>query len=193
MGSRTPRNSIIFGLLYAVSEDKDFWLRNSYWYIEYSIIQEHTCVDYQTIGISILFLQHDLKQLFYRSSECKDCEEHFCFIYLGQRTCLKHCRRQNCFCAHCQLYHIEIISPAVYCQRYDISSECYNYKHIGRVANRNPYVLGRYFIKHCPTLGCPNREASTMEMAVPTPLLYHSSSFYRSPHYGNVFNQVHPT
>jgi len=121
------------------------------------------------------------------SSEYKDCEDHFCCIYLGQRTCPRHCRRQNCFCACCQLYHIEMISPAVYRQRCDFVSECYNYKHIGRVANRHSYILERYCVEHCPTPNCPHREAPTVNVSIPILSLYPSV-----PDYGKVLNDVNP-
>jgi len=115
-------------------------------------------------------------------SECTDCEDHFCCIYLGQRTCPKHCRRQNCFCAHCQLYHIEIISPAVYCQHCDSLSNCYNYKHVGRIANRNSHVLGKYCVEHCPTPDCPHREETTVGvttlLAVPITPSYPSKLYH---------------
>jgi len=115
------------------------------------------------------------------SSECKDCEDHFCCIYLGQRTCPKHCLRQNCFCARCQLYHIEVISPAVYSQRCDFLSECYNFKHIGRIANRYSYILERFCQEHCPTPDCPHREETTVDIPIPVPTI---------PDYGKVLEHV---
>lgn len=98
------------------------------------------------------------------SSECKDCEDDFCCIYLGQRTCPVHCGRQNCFCARCQLHRIEIICPAVKCQHCHLLKECNNYKYIGGVANGNTYVLQRYCVEHCPTLNCHSWVPTTVDI-----------------------------
>jgi len=120
------------------------------------------------------------------SSECKGCEDHFCCIYLGQKTCPKHCRRQNCFYVRCQLHHSEIINPAVCCQRCDFSSECHNYKHIGRVANRTLFAMERICVEHCPTPDCPHKEVITFD--IPGTPKYPSS-----PDCGRVLNNVNPT
>jgi len=156
------------------------------------MIQQHTCIDYQMIHTNIEFLHQDLEQLLNMSSECKDCEDHFCCLDLGQRTCPKHCRRQNCFCARCQLYQIEVINPAVYCQRCNFLLECYNYKHTGRIANRNSYVLERYCLEHCPTIDRPHREATTVDIPIPVPPVYPSSAFYGIPDYARVLRHVNP-
>jgi len=116
------------------------------------------------------------------SSECKDCEDHFCCIYLGQRTCPKHSRRQGCFCGPYQLHQIEAISPAVYCQRCDFLSECYNYRHIGRFASRNSYVLEKFCIEHSPTPDFPHREPTSFDVQIPVIL--------QTPNYKKILHNV---
>jgi len=104
------------------------------------------------------------------SWECSSCEDHLGWIYLEQRTCPKYCRRQDWLGARCQIYQIEIFSLAVYCQRCDILSECYNYRHIGRISGRNSYVLERYCVEQCPTPKCPHREATSVALPIlPSP------------------------
>ena len=98
------------------------------------------------------------------SLECQKCEDNFCCIYLGQRTCNQYCRRQNCFCMSCQLYSIEEKSPAVYCQRCSFRSECYAYKDLGRINGRGSQVLHRHWREHCPTENCPPKDETTVEL-----------------------------
>ena len=97
------------------------------------------------------------------SSECKDCEDQFCCIYLGQRTCPQRCIRQNCFCTRSQIRVINEASPAVFCQLCDFLSECYTDMHIRRIASHNSYILQRYCRDHCPTIDCPHREETTVD------------------------------
>jgi len=105
------------------------------------------------------------------SSECPKCEDNCCCIYLGQRTCSEHCRRQNCFCISCQLFNIEEKSPAVLCQKCSFLSECYGYKWLGRVNGRDSYILQRHCIDHCVVSNCPNRDEATVELnrSIPPP------------------------
>jgi len=100
--------------------------------------------------------------MLYLSSECKHCEDQFCCIYLGQRTCPHHCIRKSCFCARCQITVSNEASQAVFCQLSDFLSECYVYQHIGRNASRNSFILQRYCRDHCPTKDCPHREETTV-------------------------------
>jgi len=96
------------------------------------------------------------------SSECKDCEDQFCCIHLGQRNCPQHYLRQNCFWACCQIKVINEANPSVFCQLSHFLLECYVYKHIGRIASRNSFILQRYCRDHCPTENCPHREETTV-------------------------------
>jgi len=106
------------------------------------------------------------------SSECKNCKDHFCCIYLGQRTCPQHCGRQNCFCGRCQLYQAEVISPAVFCRHCDFLYECYSYKYIGRIAKKNSDILEASCRDHCATIGCPHRDETTVDLSRQTLIDY---------------------
>jgi hypothetical protein len=105
------------------------------------------------------------------SSECQKCEDNFCCIYLGQRTCSEHCQRQNCFCISCQLYNIEEKSPAVLCQKCSFLSECYGYKYLGRLNHKDSYVLQKHCIDPCQLENCPHRDEATVELnrTIPPP------------------------
>jgi hypothetical protein len=98
------------------------------------------------------------------SSECQKCENNFCCINLGRRTCSKHCRRQNCFSISCQLYYIEEKSPAVLCQKCSFLSECYGYKYLGKLNCRDYYELQGFCIDHCQLENCPHRDEVTVEI-----------------------------
>jgi len=96
--------------------------------------------------------------------ECQKSEDNFCCIILGQRTCSSHCRKQNCFCASCQLYNIEEKTPAVICQNCNFLSECYTYKHLSKGNRRDSYILLRHCIDHCELDNCPHRDEATVEL-----------------------------
>jgi hypothetical protein len=98
------------------------------------------------------------------SLECPKCENNLCCIYLGQRTCSKHCQRQNCFCISYQLYNIEEKSPAILCQKCSFLLECYGYKHLGKVNGRDSYILQRHCIDHCVLGNCPHRDEPMVEL-----------------------------
>jgi hypothetical protein len=99
------------------------------------------------------------------SLECQKCEENFCCIYLGQRTCNEHCRRLDCFCISCQLFNIEEKSPAIHCQNCSVLSECDRYQYLGRVNGRHSYSLHIHCIDHCQIEACPHKDESTVELS----------------------------
>ena len=105
------------------------------------------------------------------SLECLKWEDNFCCIYLGQKICSIHCRRQSCFCMSCQLYNIEEKSPTVICQKCSLLLECYGYKYLGSVNGRDSYNLQRHCIDHCRIEGCPHRHETTVELnrVIPPP------------------------
>ena len=96
-------------------------------------------------------------------SECKDCEDQFYCIYLGQRNRPQQCFRQNCFWACCQIKVINEATPSVFCQLCNFLWECYVYRHIGRITSRNPWILQRYCRDHCRTKDCPHWEETTVD------------------------------
>jgi len=98
------------------------------------------------------------------SLECQKCENNFCCIYSGQKTCSNHCQRQNCVCVSCQLYNIEEASPAVICQKCNFLSECYKYKYFGKIHGRSSYILQRHCIDHCQINNCSHRDEATVEL-----------------------------
>jgi hypothetical protein len=98
------------------------------------------------------------------SLECQKCEDNFCCIYLGQRTCSHHCRRENCFCVSCQLYNIEEKSPAVISQKCNFLSECYAYKYLRQIDSRKSCILQRHCIDHCQLEDCPHKDQATVEL-----------------------------
>jgi len=105
------------------------------------------------------------------SLECQKCEDNFGCIYLGRRICNEHCRRQNCFCISCQLYNIEEKSPTVLCQKCNFLSECYGYKYLGRVNERDSYILQRHCIDQCQIVDCLHKDETTVELSriIPPP------------------------
>lgn len=111
------------------------------------------------------------------NSECQKCEDNFCCIYLGQRTCWQNCFRQNWFDVHCQLASIEEDSPAVFCHHCGFLSERYAYKYIDRVANRNSYILQKHCRDHFTTKHCPHREETSVEMTRQPPIISCSHLF----------------
>lgn len=100
----------------------------------------------------------------YMSLECQSCEDNVCCIYLGQRICPEHCRRQNCFCVRCQLSNIEEKSPAVRCQNCNFLSKCYGCKHLGSINGRGSYILQRHCIDHRVTPNCPHKDVVSVEL-----------------------------
>jgi hypothetical protein len=103
------------------------------------------------------------------NTHCQRCEDNFCCVYLGQRTCRAHCRRQNCFCVHCQLYNFEDKSPARYSQKCSFLSECYAYKYLGKFNRQPSYTIQRFCIDHCQLENCPHRDEVTVELNRLTP------------------------
>jgi hypothetical protein len=99
------------------------------------------------------------------SLECQKCEDNFCCIYLSQRTCSHHRRRESCFCVSCQLYNIEEKSPAGICQKYNFLSECYAYKYLAQINGRKSYILQRHCINHCQLKDCPRKDEATVELS----------------------------
>jgi hypothetical protein len=116
------------------------------------------------------------------SLECQKCEDNFCCIYLGQRTCTSHCWRQNCFCVSCQLYNIKEKSLAVVCQKCNFLSECYAEKYFRKIRGRESYILQRHCIDHCQLENCPHRDEATVELSRQiqppnySPLIQHDGS-----------------
>jgi len=98
------------------------------------------------------------------SLEYQRCKDNFCCIYLGQRTCSNHCRRQNCFCVSCQLYNMEQKTTAVICQKCNFPSECYAYKYLGKIIGRASYILQRHCIDHCQLDNCPHKDEASVEL-----------------------------
>ena len=105
------------------------------------------------------------------SLECQRCEDNFRCIYLNRRLCSEHCWRRDCFCISCQLYNIEEKSPSVYCQKCNFLSECYSYKHLGKVNGRDYYIVQRHCIDHCQLERCPHRDEVTVDLGrvIPPP------------------------
>ena len=98
------------------------------------------------------------------NSECTRCENSFCCIYLGRRLCREHCQRRDCFCINCQLCNIEEKSPSVYCQKCNFLSECYSYKHLGKINGRDSYILQSHCIDHCQLERCPHKDEVSVEL-----------------------------
>ena len=63
---------------------------------------------------------------------------------------------------------------------------------MGRIANRNSYLLEGYCGKHCPTEDCPHKEATTVDIPIPIPCIYPSSAFYGTLDYRKVSDNVGP-
>jgi len=109
------------------------------------------------------------------SSECPKCEDNFCRIRLGQKLCSEHCQRENCFCVSCQLYNIEQKSPSVYWPKCSFLSQCYSYKHLGKINGRDSYILQRHCIDHCQVERCLHRDevAVDLDRVIPPPHYSH--------------------
>ena len=125
------------------------------------------------------------------NSECLRCKDNFFRIYLGQRTCNKHCWRQSCFCISCQLYNIEEKSPTVICQKCSFLSECYCYKYLGRVNGRDSNILQRHCIDHCQLENCLQKDEATVELSrvIPPPDYSHLVRDGSPSETGDVFQQ----